>query len=199
MSKKDAIEKTPSVKLPPKQNLLRTTFRISQEGHDAIKIISKKYGIKNAEVFNMASSLIQEINQNKIDLTSLKRIKGKTLRKTYLIDKLTLSKLRKFASEMNISRDLILDKMAIILKTLLDKELTEKHRKYSNVLENIINPLLNQTEKLEKQLKKELEEDDPIISRFGLIIVMIINLSMAIESNINNGIPIDPNNYSQNS
>lgn len=200
-NKKDEtrIEKTPGLKLPSKQHLVRTTFRISQQGHDAIKSVSKIYGMKNADVFDMASSLIKELNTKGIDLSSVKDISGKSLRKTYLINKITLSRLRKLSDEIKTSRDLLIDKMAIILKTLLDKELTEKHTKYRNVLEKIIKPFWEQAEKLEKKLKKELGEDDPIISRFGFIIVLIMNLSMAIEENINNGVPIDPDDYSQNS
>jgi len=193
------IEKTPGLKLPSKQHLVRTTFRISQQGNDAITSVSKMYGMKNADVFDMASSLVQELNKKGIDLSSVKDVSEKSMRKTYLIKKNTLSRLRKLADEIKTSRDLLIDKMVIILKTLLDKELTKKHTKYRNVLEKFINPFWEQAEKLEKQLKKELGEDDPIISRFGFIIVLIMNLSMAIEENINKGISIDPDDYSQNS
>lgn len=193
------IEKSSGLKLTPKQYPLRTTFRISQEGHAAIKSVSEKYGMKNADVFDMASSLINEIYQKGIDLSSVKDVSEKTIRKTYLINKTTLSKLRKLANEIKLPRDLLIDKMVIILKIMLDKELSAKHTKYRNALEKTIKPFWRHAEKIENLLKKELGEDDPITSRFGFIIILIMNLSMAIEENINKGVPIDPNDFSQNS
>jgi hypothetical protein len=196
---KTSIEKAPRLKLPYKQHLIRTTFRISQQGHDAITNVSKIYGMKNADVFDMASSLVQEFNKKGMDLSSVKDISGISIRKTYLINKISLSRLRKLAGEMKTSRDLLIDKLVTTLKTLLDKESDERNIKYRNALKEIISPFLGQTEKLEKQLKIKLGEDDPITSRFGIIILLIKNLSMAIEKNINKGVPIDPDDYSQNS
>lgn len=191
------LEKTSGIRLPSKQHLTRTTFRITQEGHDAIGIMSKNYGMKNADVLDMASSLLHEVKG--IDNASFSNMKGKLTRKTYLINKLALSKLEKMAKELKSSRDSLVDNMVITLKAVLDRELSRKHSNYQTVLDKIINPFWGQAEDIERQLKKALGEDDPITNRFGFIIVLIMNLSMAIEENINSGVPIDPSDFSQSS
>ncbi len=66
----------------------------------------------------------------------------------------------------------------------------KKHKDYQSVLTDIINPFWGYAEKIEKKLKEKLGEDDPIVSKFGSIIVNIMNLSMDIESYLQEGTPI---------
>lgn len=179
-----------SFKLPLKQQLIRTTFRFTKEGHDSIRKLSKLQGKKNAEIFE---TLIQvfEIFKKKIKDFSLPSSKeSKAIRKTYVIKKNTLNKFNDISKKEKIKRDQLIDTMAQVLMVIAEEETDKKHSEYQSVLHDIINPFWGNAEEIGKKLKEKLGEDDPIVSQFGTVIVHIMNLSMEIESYLQEGTPI---------
>jgi hypothetical protein len=186
------LEKIEDITLPVRRQPVRTTFRISKEAHDAIKHISKVFKIKNTEVFDSFLPNFQELKKQikDLDMPSLSNIKGNATRKTYLINKSTLLNIEKVAKEEKISRDSFVDFMSLVLKLLCDKRLSKEKSKYEKVLEEIINPFWEHAEKIEKDIIKELGKDDPLRLGFGIVIINIMNLAMAITDNINEGKPI---------
>lgn len=193
------LEKIEDISLPVRRQPVRTTFRISKAAHDAIKQVSKIYKIKNTEVFDAFLPNFQEVKKQikDLDMPSFSNIKGNATRKTYLINKSTLLNIEKAAKEEKISRDSFVDFMSLALKILCDTKSSKEKSKYEKVLEEIINPFLKHAEKIEKDIIKELGNDDPAVSRFGLIIILIMHLSGAIENYLNNGVAIDPDDFSQ--
>ena len=137
------------------------------------------------------------LNEKSIELPSRSQTVENKTRKTYVIDKKTLSAINKASEKSKIPRDTLIDGLAIVSKKIIDLTIAERDKKYRNVFNNIISPFWIHAGKIEKELIKELGDDDPIVSRFGLIIVLIMNLSFAIESYLKNGSPIDPNDFSQ--
>lgn len=186
------LEKIEGISLPVRRQPVRTTFRISKEAHDAIKHVSKVFKIKNTEVFDWFLPIFQGLKKNEKSGSGIApySVKDTATRKTYLINKSTLLNIEKAAKEEKISRDSFVDFMSFALKLLCDKRLSKEKSKYEKVLEEIINPFWEQAEKIEKDIIKELGKDDPLTSGFGIVIINIMNLAMAIEDNINNGKPI---------
>lgn len=176
------------------KNIVRTTFNLSQKGHGAIGEIANTLNKKNAEVFETMMAIFNKIG-NDLPLSSTDT-ENKT-RKTYVIDKKTLSAINKASKESKIPRDALIDNLAQNVKRIIELLSSEKDKKYTDVLKKIINPFWIEAEKIEKTLIKELGDDDPVVNRFGLIIVIIMNLSMAIENYLNNGEPIDPEDFAQ--
>jgi len=56
----------------------------------------------------------------------------------------------------------------------------------------MINSYWEEGEKLDKSLERLLDKDDPIISRFGMVNVVLMNLSSAIKNELDTGVLIDP-------
>jgi hypothetical protein len=61
---------------------------------------------------------------------------------------------------------------------------------------HVFNEFLSHAQDVEKRLK-EIEGDGPIASRFSYAMVVLENLQFAIESNMNEDVPIDPNDPGQ--
>lgn len=59
----------------------------------------------------------------------------------------------------------------------------------------IITEFESQAGDVEDHLEKILDSDDPICSRFGVVMVVLMNLRSAIETNIDEEVPIDPNEF----
>lgn len=184
------LKDIPSFKLPEKQQFTRTTFRFSKKGHDAIRKLSKLQGKKNADIFDTLIQLFEILKKDIKDFSLHINEETKTIRKTYVIKKTTLQKFNDISKKEGIKRDHFIDKMAQVLMIIAEKETDKKHKEYQSVLTDIINPFWGYAEEIEKKLKEKLGEDDPIVSKFGIIIVNIMNLSSDIKSYLEEGTPI---------
>lgn len=180
-----------------KKNNVRTTFNLSRQGHDAINEAAKAFGKTNAEMFDEMLGIYKLISESNIDLSSLSKDAKNKTRKTYVINKKTLSEITRISDKLKIPRDILIDNLAQTVKKIIELIASKKNEKYSNILKKIINPFWIEAKKIEKILIKELGDDDPVVNRFGLIIVIIMNLAGAIENYLNNGEPIDPEDLSQ--
>lgn len=76
-------------------------------------------------------------------------------------------------------------------KVLYEKMLDENTRKHRKALEMVDN-LWEYAEKVEKKMESLLDNDDPVLERFGKIIGIIMHLSTAIQDEIEKDIIIDP-------
>lgn len=184
------LENVPKGILPVKQMPVRTTFRLSKGGHDAIKYISEFYNINNTEVFDRLVSLFQEIKK-KNDSIQSHSISGETTRKTYLINKSALLNIGRIVREQKTSRDIFVDYMATMLELLSAVESLKKRSKYEQTLKEIIEPFWEQGEAIKKKLVKELGKDDPVTLAMEIVNINIMNISIAIEDNIGKGTPIE--------
>lgn len=186
-----------------KQPVVHSTFRLSQEAHNAIKELGDVLDIKNAELFEELFDrllIFFEASQtSKIPIILDGPRNNATIRKTYVVKKVTLTKLSKLAKDKKKTRDLLIERTAIAFKKILEGVLSDKKERYSNVLEKTINPFWQEAEDIEGRLSKELGSDDPIVSRFSYVRTVLMTLSMAIESYLGKGTPIDPDDFSQQS
>ncbi len=169
-------------RFPVSKQVVRTTFRLSQNGHDAIKNLSDLWSKKNNEVFDEILEFYDVSKKTQVDLSSLFVKDTKyTLRKTYVLNKNTLAKIRKIANQEKITRDLFIDKMAILYELAFNKKLRKKHEIYSKTHKEIIKPFWHQAEDIEKKLIEELGKDDPVVTEFGLVVTTIMDFKHFLE------------------
>ena len=190
------LKRVSKISLSEKQSV-RTTFKLSEDCINAIDWLLKTNNLKPKELFDLICS-----NNDLVNLAAEaakineKNISAKYKRKTFVISKRVLRLLNKKSEEHTISRDLIVEKLILLFKALLEKHTEEEKQKEEKAL-SIISDFWSKAEKIENKLKDLLDDDNPILDRFGVVIVIIMNLVSAIESKLNNDVPIDPDNFSQ--
>ena len=199
--KKEGINiETINFKLPIKKTdgVVYTTLKLSQTAHDALKEVARVLGLKYAEIFDSMLSLFDAFERSNGPL-QFEAGKGGivTTRKTYVFKKDTLDKLKKVVKSKKINRDLFVDKMAVVFKFIVDKQISEKKNKYPQILKEYIIPFLEHANSIEEKLHEEVGGDDPISRRFSYILTLLMALEMAIEGNIEQGTLIDPEDISQ--
>lgn len=191
--KLDRVSKT---SLSEKQSV-RTTFKLSESSNNAIDWLISTHGLKPKEMFDLICA-----NEKLVDLAIKEASKDAKsspqtqTRKTFVISKRVLRTLNKCAREHQVSRDSIVDSLILIFQVLLEKQVKDEKQQEEKALP-IISDFWSKAESVEKQLKDLLDDDSPILDRFGYVIVLLMNLVSAIESKLSNGTPIDPDDMSQ--
>lgn len=190
------LDRVSKIILSEKQSV-RTTFKLSESSINAIDWLIKTNNLKPKELFDLMCS-----NENLIDFaieTAKKNEKSKAIkqtRKTFVISTRVKRMLNKLSKEHELSRDLIFEKLILLFKMLLEKH-SEDEKLKEEKAHAIISDFWTKTEAVEQQLKGLLDDDSPITERFGLIVVVVMNLVSAIESKLSNDVPIDPDDMSQ--
>lgn len=191
--KLDLVSKT---SLSEKQSV-RTTFKLSENSNNAIEWLIKTNNLKPKEVFDFICS-----NESLVDVAiQIARKNGESgstnqTRKTFVISKRVLRLLNKYSEKYKLSRDLIVENLILLFKSLLEKHAEEEKHREKKAL-TIISDFWSKSESVEKQLKDLLNDDSPILDRFGYVIVLLMNLVSAIESKLSDDVPIDPDDMSQ--
>jgi len=172
----------------------RTTFNLSYKAYELLDKLSNSYEITQKETLSliMDDDGLISIAVEKINSDSFEESKDKSA-KTKVISKGALEKLNNLAQKEQISRDLLLE---VTLKEL-GNQLThrvESHRKAMNIIEQSIKHDLA----TKKKLREILQKNDPILMRWEYIEAFKSDLQMAIHNELENDIPIDPNDFTQN-
>lgn len=178
-----------------KQKVTRSTFRLRREVHQIITGLCELLGVKNADLFEKISNLIESKKLG--EPISFERA-DKGTRKTYVVKKGTLDKLDKMAKERKGSRDSLIENTVMQLMQIIKRGQADKKERYHKVHEKIIRPFIDRAQEIDHKLSKELDgHDDPIVRRFGRVIIILMNLDMAIEHFMKDETPIDPDDESQ--
>jgi hypothetical protein len=190
------LKRVSKTSLSEKQSV-RTTFKLIEDCINAIDWLLKTNNLKPKELFDFICSNNDVVNiaaeaAKKDD----KNISVKHIRKTFVISKQTLRLLNKKSEEQTLSRDLIVEKLVLLFKVLLEKD-TEKEKQKEEEALSIIDDFWTKAEEIEIKLKHLLYDDNPIINRFGIVIIILMHLVNAIESKLSNDVPIDPDDFSQ--
>lgn len=185
-SKMEEIMKAMKPTLPPSKRYIRTTFNLTQEAHDCIKKTARLWSEKNADVIAKAISLYCSKGMKKETLEEVLKLHvadNKKVRKTYIVEKDSLSKLINFSQENDIPRDLILEAHFRIFKKLIDAQDLSTKRVYEEVLEGEyedvqlgIESSLQGLEEAADCMKEELAEDDQMLLRLSKIITELRSL-----------------------
>lgn len=162
----------------------RTTCTLSQEGNSALDSLMKIYGLTQKQAFDLFISK-DGVSEDILSFatspenSSLQR----EVRKSLVITKKNLKLLNEAAEKAGVSRDVLIDSaFRCLLKHLVDafKQQNEKHKKALLILKDAWGYL----EKKEKELQELLDEDDDILSRFGEVIVVQMNLAGDVEKSL---------------
>ncbi len=211
-------EKPPSPTYPADladRQSVRTTFRFSKAGSEALKSLAKHHGVTFKDVFgNLCATILADKYAQDTEKASsppkdsllykvarvAKKEDTKTtdhlVRKTQVISRGALRVLKEISKEYQIPRDLLVDWSLIVIRELV-KEATQKREKTYKEALRVIPVLTSKADTVADNLRDILQLDDPIIARFGLVVTILNNLCSAIESNLEKGTLIDPDDMSQ--
>jgi len=178
----------------------RTTINLTKQGEDSlnnIRSLSKKK--INSIIDNLSNNFADEKSELSsvwTDMVIAHAKKSETenkyeIRKSVVLSDKSLKILNTTAKKHQISRDSLIDSGFQTISGLMKYENEETLEKHEEALKKI-NRLWSEMEKVEKELKTFLEEDDPILEGLGYAIVHIMNLSVKIDDELKNGTPIDP-------
>ena len=198
----EASEISEIMRRGPTQSV-RTTFRLTKEGSEAMNWLAKNdlkpklliqlcAAIDTRDSKPKEGTLIYSVLKSAEDITFSDL--DRSVRKTLVVSKESLGKLNKISKTFNIPRDLLVETLVRNVESGLKRSMEEKKKQHKKALE-IINKFWSKAEEIEKELKEFLKDDDPILERFGIVIVVIMNLCLAIESELEEGTPIDPDIY----
>tara|TARA_B100001146_G_C16050282_1_gene377533 strand:- start:125 stop:694 length:570 start_codon:yes stop_codon:yes gene_type:complete len=172
---------------------VNATFKLSQNSLDAISWLKQKGGLSNKRLFNS----IWE-NQNEKFMKIIRDVpfdpKIKRVKRSQRMSRKSLNNLNELVNKYGLKRDQIVELTFLAYKILYEKMLEENIEKHKKALE-IVDDLWSFAEKIEKKSETILDEDDPILERLGKIIVVINNLSDAIQNEIENDVIIDPEDF----
>jgi hypothetical protein len=189
---------------------LRTTFKLSQEATEMLASLTEAEGSTVKDFFdNFCLALLfaetpppWELKEQENDplLTTLKDENRKAefskidrqVRKTYVISQTALTMLARSAKQYNMSRDAFVEYIVRFSRELLDKQREETRKKHVEAFE-IIKSRSAELENSLEELKRLLDEGDPIRERFGTVCIVLDNLYSAIEKELKDGTPINPN------
>ena len=159
--------------------------------------MAKKGGIQQDAVFDEILGLMEELIEGKtFDLSKIEVKENEaSSRKTYILKKNTVTKLGSFAKKVQVPRDVLLERCALVLELLMDDIVAKRRQKYPNILKNMLMPLFNEALSIEAKLDEELGGDNPISKLFGPIISYLYALSDEIENSIEEERDVDPDVY----
>ena len=198
-TKQNAAEKTLPIDIDyTDRQSARTSFRLSEEGKDALKWLAKHHGITAKDVFDKfcQDSVIEIYADMAGKIRDDQTPPKKSVRKTLVISKGALKTLNDFSNKNQISRDELVDSSLIFLQLVTKEMLKKEHENNPRALE-IISEFITQADSVEEKLTEILVSYSPIVDRFGSVMVILENLRSAIESNLKDGTPIDPDDFSQ--
>lgn len=188
----EALKRKLSERLTPKPKIktIYTTFKLSQQGHDAIRTLSGSEG-KNADVFDLIIEAVAALGEAKVLSTLPKALDGELSRKTYVVKRDTLAKIGEIAKNGGIDRDVVVENICKLLE-FLHKEKKLKDNVYLDLIDKKISLLINQFDSLEKEAAEQLGDDDPSCQSLSMISDFAGRLSSLIKQRIKTGESFDP-------
>jgi hypothetical protein len=175
---------------------VRVTFSLTEGCIDAISIVANQMGIKQKSIFDYLTedsetlmSITGEIKQNAVEN------KGR-IKKTYIINRKSLDVLDRISHSFSISRDAFIEYSIQKLLPLIDQE-REKHDKRKVFLFRM-RQHFEKGEKLLTDIRQELGDDDPILSKFSAVMAGYEAAKADIEKFIHKSTDIedfDSNNF----
>ena len=174
---------------------VRTTITISQDTLETMD------WIKQSEVYNLKEMLDRILKSKDLTDVIIKSFQkpqpsraSHTIQKSIVLSSSSLEKLNELSKKHGKSRNLLFSKAIQLMKLLIDNFKT-KHKQALNIVDKAGSYLIE----VEQKLINLLRRDDPIVIRWGYVLVMWDNLHLAIQSELEDDIPIDPYDSSQDS
>lgn len=195
----EEIQKTEHLNIIPKrENTVRTSFKLTNSTMQMFDKIKDFHGLSTKELLDIINDFYR--NNNEI-LTTIFKIIRDTAKtsifsgtvKTLAISNKAKMYLEGLSSKEKISRDTLLDYL-ITGFHIRFQQLMAKHEKALM----IIRDYNTAKSKVGSQLSKILPKNDPILDRVDLILSAWQELETAVESELNDNVPIDTRDIWQN-
>lgn len=184
----------------------RTTFRITQEANEALDWLTEHYGSTLKSLIDILCVSIPgdrstELGGNTFLSSVVKHAKdtdfkklNRSVRRTMVVSHKSLKVLNDVAKSAQIPRDILVDKGVLLLKGVVEFGKEEEKKKHQKAFE-LFDEFYDSARKFEYTLLEMLSDDDPIIQRYGYIMVYLDNLYLAMKAEIEKGEPIDPEEF----
>jgi hypothetical protein len=176
---------------------VRTTFRLSKEANEALGWLARQQKVTMKDVLDASLEILgkllsfQDFSPEVIfgiwGIGIPDSNEPRVIRKTLVLTRGTLKRLKFLSEKLSIPRDVLIDKAILYSKKQIsdhEEDTKEKHRNVLEPLSSIETDIVN--------VMMLLDEGDPINSQLGYIVHEIANLCQAIEDELEKGIPIDP-------
>ena len=146
---------------------VRATFKLSEKAIDAISIVSVHLGIKQKSLFDHLAEDLKtlELIAHEIKNTAINPYNR--VQKTFVISKRSLSSLDEISKIFNAPRDVLVELSIKRLLPIINRE-RKKHEKRKEFLAKI-NRHYKEGEKILSGIRKQLGDDDPIITKFEMV------------------------------
>lgn len=176
---------------------VRIKFQMNESAFSDLKWLADYFHVSQKELLDDITgneSFLHDMAKAASKIDDIPR--SKLPRKTKVISKGSMTNLKQAAEKYGVPRDLIVELLILWLSNSIREGMKSKKDDRTSA-HGIVNELCSTIEEYEDNLKTLLGEDDPIVSRMGILAIMAMNLSYAIESELKHEIPIDPSDYSQ--
>lgn len=184
-----------------KESSVRTTFALTKDGEAALAWIIEhsKKNIRSiidnfcVPLLTLSSNNMETPFENTI-IEFAKKVPNSSdgkIRRSIVLSKKSLNILNNIAKKYQVSRDALLDLSFYLVMAFLEDSLKTRLDNHKKAL-SMIKELWGDAEDVEKKLKEFLDENDPVLCRLGYVIVHLMNISIAIEKEQEDGTPIQP-------
>lgn len=195
--KKDILKKTASI--ADKQSV-RTTFKLSDKGINALNEILETNNLKPKEFFDficfdeIIDSVLAYKSMPKKDI--YENLSEQQLRKTFVISKGALRMFNEKSKELELSRNFMVERIILTYKVLFEN-IAENEKKKDEESLLIMSDFMEKVYEVEDKLRSLHTEDSSILKRFSFGVVVMECLKSAIKSKVENGVPIAPDDINQ--
>lgn len=182
---------------PEDRRSKRTTFKLTKESSKNLKNWAQEDGIKIKDQFEILSNLYEvltEMETGSPGQVMIDFLKGTeelklSVRKTYVVSEGSLDLIKKESRKRRVSRDIFLETLIrsyMALRSLKSKNLMESKENHPKAYE-IIKSFSRHADQTEGNLQGILAANDPILERFGIVQVILMNLLSDIEEELEGG------------
>ncbi len=189
-NEKDEPIRTISLPQPSSSELrgrqsVRATFRLSERAIEALSIVSFHLGIKQKSLFDHLLEDMEALNLIAERFKSAEFTQPNRIQKTYVLSRRTLISLDQVAKSFDTPRDALVEYSIQRLLPVIAKE-REKHRLRKEVFAEMTQ-YLRVGEKILKNARERLGDEDPVYDRFETAITVLLNAHNDIQSFVERG------------
>ena len=164
---------------------VRATFKLTERAIDAISVLSIHLGIKQKSLFDHLVNDTETLQLIAQEIPADKPAMPNRIQKTYVVSRKTLSCLDEISRRFKTPRDALVEYSIRRLTPLIVKE-RERHRKRKEILRELTD-YLKQGERILRNSRESLGEDDPVYGRLEAAMAMMFNVYGQIQGFVERG------------
>jgi hypothetical protein len=165
-TKETILSRALTFDLKGKQSV-RATFRLSEGCIEAISIVANQMGIKQKSLFDHLAEDIKNLKSIAHEIKNTTLNPHNRVQKTFVISRRSRSSLDEISKIFDAPRDALVELSIQRLLPIINRE-RKKHEKRKEFLAKI-NRHYKEGEKILNGIRKQLGDDDPIITKFEMV------------------------------